>query len=195
MDNSINKSGEGVRTEDLGHISSTPLGAVDVRVDQFWAEKNEWKKINGGCAISPDKDLEKTLKLLAENISPKQENLAEMVRVSVEKQDSQGRKLAEIWGEKIAQGVNIVGIQDGVFHFYKDSEILAEDNKPLRISAMPAVLQLREKEKAMVSNRIREAILALREDIQKGGGAVTVNDVGMLNAAGQVRLSGGTDVS
>lgn len=170
-------------------------GKLEVRIDQFWAEKNEWKKINGGCAISPDKDLEKTLKLLEESVLPKQENLSAMVRASVEKQDAQGRKLAEIWGEKIAQGVNIVGIQDGVFHFYKDSEILAENNKPLRISAMPAVLQLREKEKAMVSSRVREAILALREDIQIGGGAGNVNDVGMLNAAGQVRLSGGTDVS
>jgi|GEM_PF-6063399 len=171
--------------------------SIAEKVDQFWAEKNEWKKINGGCPISPDKDLEKTLKLLAESVSPKWENLAEMVRVSVEKQDARGRKLSEIWVEKLAQGVNIVGVQDGVFHFYKDSEILAEDNKALRISTMPAVLQLREKEKTLLSSRVREAILALRADIQKGGvgGASSVNEVASQDVSGTVRLSGGTDVS
>lgn len=165
------------------------------RVDKFWAEKNEWKKINGGCAISPDVDA--TLKLLAANTRPIYENLPAMIRATVEKRDKQGRKLEEIWATKITEGANYVGVLDGVFHFFKGEEVLSEDNKELRFSALPAILQFRDKEKEMVRARTREAMAALRADFQQSefGNFVGAAPVAPLETPGEVKIEGGSDIA
>lgn len=171
------------------------LGLSD-RVDKFWAEKNDWKKINGGCAISPD--VNATLKLLAQNVRPIYENLPAMIRASVEKRDKQGRKLEEIWPAKISEGANYVGVLDGVFHFFKGEEVLSEDNKELRFSALPAILQFRDKEKEMVRARTREAMAALRADFQQSefGNFVGAAPVSAPpDPQGEVRLEGGSDIA
>lgn len=171
-----------------------PKPALTDRVDQFWLERNEWKKINGGCAISPD--LNATLKLLTENVRPAQSDLAGMIRATVEKRDKQGRKLEEIWAGKIAEGANFVGVVEGVFHFFKNEEILTEENHPLKISALPALLQFREKEKAMVRSRTREAMASLRANFQQSefGSFVGSLPARSIDTLGEVKVEGGSDV-
>lgn len=122
---------------------------VTDRLDMFWLEKNKWKAINGGCEITPD--VTATLTELAANTRPPQENLAAMVRSSVERKDAAGRTLEQIWAEKIAEGATHVGILDGVFHFFKGEEILQEQTVPLEIPVAPPLLQLREEEHKLVS--------------------------------------------
>jgi len=141
------------------------LGLSD-RVDQYWLEKNAWKKMNGGCPVTPD--VTATLKNLTESVNPRNENLAILVRASVESNDAQGRPLEQVWAEKIAQGANYVGVLDGVFHFFKGEEILPETNKPLHISALPAMMEFRENDprKQAIRDRARTEMAALRANFQ-----------------------------
>lgn len=165
-----------------------PKLALGQRVDNYWLEKNDWKRINGGCPISPDPVA--TLKTLSENVRPVHENLAAMVRSSLERRDKQGRSMEEIWAEKISAGANYVGVLEGVFHFFKDEEILAEDNKDLRISALPAMLEFREKEKQLIRDRTRAEMAALRAGLS----ATRVDpEPEVYLPPGEIILGGGSD--
>ena len=140
---------------------NAPRAGFVERVDQFYAEKNDWKKMNGGCPISAD--INATLELLSSSVHPAVADLPAMVRASVLKYAAEGQSFEQIWSDKISEGGNFVGVVDGVFGFYRGEEKLQTNNKPLQISAMPAVLQLREKERSMVKDRAklaREALLA-----------------------------------
>lgn len=173
-------------------------------MDNYWQEKNDWKKINGGCPVTPD--VEDTLKNLSASVRPQHENLSAMIRASVEKRDVQGRPLEQIWAEKIAAGANFVGVLDGVFHFFKGEQILAEDNKPLRISALPAMFEFREKEKQAIHDRARSEMAALRANFQQSeftnfvGGPVVPAETATENPIpyqpeGQITIGGGSEIA
>ncbi|MCC6643545.1 hypothetical protein IT411_02245 [Candidatus Peregrinibacteria bacterium] len=127
---------------------------VEARVDQYYQQKFEYKKINGGCALKADIDT--TLADLALVTKPTQENLPGKVRAALESKDAKGRKLEEIWADKVAQGATHIGILDGVVNFYKGEEKLPDDNIPLRVHALPLELELREKERNQVKDRFKE---------------------------------------
>lgn len=139
-----------------------PRQPLTERLDNWWLEKNNFKAFNGGCAIEADSV--KTLELLRDNVQPRQENLPDMIRASVIEHDKQHRVLEVIWAEKIAEGATHVGVLDGSFHFFKGEEILPEDNVDLRISAMPAILQLRAKEKQMIVQAARQRVQHFRDE-------------------------------
>lgn len=148
----------------VGAAGNQPKLGFMERVDQYYAEKNNWKKLNGGSPISTD--INATLELLNANVHPTSPNLAEMVKASVLKYAAEGQTFEQIWSDKILEGANFVGIVDGVFGFYKGEEKLPTNNKPLQISAMPVVLELREKERSMVMNRAKLARGAMMADFQ-----------------------------
>jgi hypothetical protein len=128
--------------------SGQPKAGLTERVDQYYAEKNAWKKMNGACPISAD--IEATLELLRSAVSPETEDLADMIRTSVSKYAAEGQTFEQIWSYKMSDGANSVAVVDGVFGFYRGAEKLPTNNKPLRISAMPIVLELREKERLLI---------------------------------------------
>ena len=135
------------------------------RLDQRQLKLNEFQKINGGCVISAD--IEATLQKLKEACKPTTENLPARVRSSVEKTDKQGRPLDVIWSEKIAEGATHVGVIDGAFHFFKGDQILSENNKDFRMSALPPVWQMREEEKAKVREGVKAQIAELRSHFRQ----------------------------
>lgn len=156
-------------------IPEAPKSALTDRVDQFYAEKNDWKKLNGGCPISADIDA--TLQLLQMKLHPTTENVPGMVRASVLNYAVGGQTFEQIWADKLAEGANFVGVVDGVFGFYRGEEKLKTNNKPLQISAMPVVLEFREREKELIKDRAkiaRQSLMAnLRAEMQTGAAPVS----------------------
>ena len=138
-----------------------PKAPLNERLNKYYQEKNDFRKVNGGCAIKAD--IGATLADLSLVTKPTQENLPGLVRAAVESKDAKSRKLEEIWAEKIAMGATHIGILDGVVGFYKGEEKLPEDNVALKISALPLDLELRDKEKTQVRDRFKE----LREQFKK----------------------------
>jgi len=147
-----------------GAAANQPRPGFMDRVDIYYAEKNNWKKMNGGSPISPD--IDGTLELLRSNVHPTTENLAAMVRASVLKYAVEGQTFEQIWTDKISEGANYVGVVDGVFGFYRGEEKLPTNNKPLLISAMPVALEFREKEREMVKEKARQARQAMMADFK-----------------------------
>lgn len=148
------------------------------RLDNWWLDKNSYKGFNGGCAIEADPT--KTLQLLSDNVMPRQDNLPDLVRTSVEGHDKQHRALEVIWAEKIAEGATHVGVLEGSFHFFKGEDILPEDNVDLRISALPPILQFREREHEMIAQVTHVKEVRFRDDnqlpgVDGGGGDFATN--------------------
>lgn len=125
------------------------------RADQYFDKANEWRGLNGGCPISAD--VEATLKSLTESVRPIQPDLAAKIRAAVLQYGDGSESFGQIWANKIAEGANYVGVVDGVFAFYKGDQKLETANKPLKISALPPLLEFREKEKELVRDRARDA--------------------------------------
>ncbi len=151
-----------------------PKAPLSERLNKYYQEKNEFRKMNGGCAIKADIDA--TLADLSLVTKPTQENLPGLVRAAVESKDAKARKLEEIWAEKISMGATHIGIIDGVVGFYKGEEKLPENNVALKISALPLDLELRDQEKTQVRDRFKE----LREQFKKeffGGAPAAVTKV------------------
>lgn len=138
-----------------------PKAPLNERLNKFYQEKNDFRKINGGCAIKADIDA--TLADLSLVTKPTQENLSGLVRAAVESKDAKRRKLEEIWTEKISMGATHIGILDGVVGFYKGEEKLPEDNIALKISALPMELEFREEEKTQLRDRFKD----LREKFKR----------------------------
>lgn len=147
------------------------------RADQYMEKQNEWKNLNGGCVISAD--IELTLKNLTEMVKPATPDLSAMIRAAVLQYGDGKASFTQIWADKIAEGANYVGVIDGVFAFYKGNQKLETANKPLRISALPPLLEFREKEKELVRDQAREARAQLMADLR-----------GMK--PGQLEIGGGT---
>lgn len=138
------------------------LGLTE-RVDQYYAEKKNWRELNGGCPISPD--IKETLQRLKENVFPRKENLPAMISASISKYCAEGQTIEQIWQEKIQEGANFVGVVKGVFGFYRGEEKLKTNNKPLRVSAMPIFLEFHERERAELMARFRAERFSLRQSI------------------------------
>jgi hypothetical protein len=192
MENTLQNQG------DPNVAAKTP---VVERLDNYWVDKNKWKAMNGGCAI--EGDLVKTLANLAAGVKPAKENLPAMVRSAVERKDAQGRKLEQIWAEKITEGATHVGVLEGVFHFFRGEDILPEDNVPLKIPALPPLLQMRDEEKRLLVEQTHVKEVKFRDDNhfplfggRNGAGEASVES-GVLpeDSSGEVLLQGGSDVN
>ena len=156
-----------------------PKSALVERVDQYYAEKNDWKKLNGGCPIS--QDIDATLLLLKHSVHPVNEDLELMVKSSILKYAVEGETVEKIWTDKIAEGANFVGVVDGVFGFYRGEEKLRTNNKPLQISAMPVVLEFREKEKELIKDRAKLARQSLMANLRAEMSGASPAEAPVLN--------------
>ncbi len=161
-----------------------PRATFPERLDKFSIEQNDWKRLNGSVQISADIDA--TLEALrgvaakSEGVSPSRiENLPANVKTSVENHSVTGN-FEQIWQDMIAKGADTVKVVDGVFGFYSNGVKLQENNKPLRIPAMPAALAMREEYRknsdAMTNSReARQKLMAeLRGSVIGGAGTVDV---------------------
>lgn len=121
-------------------VEATQLSLTE-RVDKYYVEKNAWKNMNGGCAISAD--LEETLLRLREAVKPRQEDLPGMLRAAIDSYAVEGQTIEQIWAQKIVEGANFIGVINGIFGFYKGEEQLVVNTKPLKISGLPVILEYR----------------------------------------------------
>ncbi len=156
------------------------------RLNDFTEQETAYLKINGGSKILGN--MEESLKLLAENIFPRQDNLPEMIRRAIESRDKQGRSLEEIWQEKIQQGADYIGVLDGTFHFFKGEEILDEDNVDLRVSALPRILRMREVERNRIIEDSKRELSSLKAEL------VSDQTPPQNDLNGEVEIVGGVDV-
>lgn len=161
--------------------------SLSQRLDDFAEKETAYLQINGGARISGN--IEESLKLLTENIFPKLDNLPTIIRRAVETRDKQGRSLEEIWQEKIQQGANFIGVLNGVFHFFKDEEILSEDNVDLKVSALPRILRMREVERQKIYENTRLEMSALRANLLEN------NNEQSNNLNGDIEIIGNTNIS
>jgi hypothetical protein len=147
------------------------------RADQYLEKQNAWRNLSGGCPISAD--VEATLTNLSASVRPIQPDLAAMIRAAVLQYGNGSQTFEQIWSDKIAEGANYIGVVEGVFGFYKGDQKLETANKPLRISALPPLLEFREKEKELVRDQARSARAQLMADLRKlNAGATSSGDTG-----------------
>ena len=168
-----------------GASGGMPRPSVVESLDAFHEKNNDWKRMNGSFPISPDMDatlegLRADVTVKSEGVSqPRIENLPANVKTSV-KNNSVAGNFEQIWQDMIAKGADTVKVVDGVFGFYSNGVKLQENNKPLRIPAMPAALAMREEYRknsdAMTNSReARQKLMAeLRGSVIGGAGTVDV---------------------
>ncbi len=153
-----------------GASGGMPRPSVVESLDAFHEKNNDWKRMNGSFPISPDMDatlegLRADVTVKSEGVSqPRIENLPANVKTSV-KNNSVAGNFEQIWQDMIAKGADTVKVVDGVFGFYSNGVKLQENNKPLRIPAMPAALAMREEYRnnsdAMINSReARQKLMA-----------------------------------
>ena len=157
--------------------SGMPRATFPERLDKFSIEQNDWKRLNGSVQISADIDA--TLEALrgvaakSEGVSPSRiENLPANVRTSVKNYSVTGN-FEQIWRDMIAKGADTVKVVDGVFGFYSNGVKLHENNKPLRIPAMPLELQMIQEERRssapMQNSRLARQMLMAELRVGRAG--------------------------
>ncbi len=158
--------------------SGMPRATFPERLDKFSIEQNDWKRLNVTGKISPD--IEATLEALrvdvtakSEGVSPSRiENLPANVRTSVKNYSVTGN-FEQIWRDMIAKGADTVKVVDGVFGFYSNGVKLHENNKPLRIPAMPLELQMIQEERQssapMQNSRLARQMLMAELRVGRAG--------------------------
>lgn len=126
---------------------------VGGRLDRYLERKNAWRSMNGSFPMSAD--MEATLSGLAAAVTPAQEDLQGMVRASMAAYCDGTQTMEEIWREKVAEGADTVRVVDGVFGFYRGEEQLVVKTRPMTISVLPEILEMREDEREWVIGTAR----------------------------------------
>lgn len=136
------------------------------RLTNYSQEKNQWRNLNGGCAIG--ENMEETLSKLTNSVQPQQENLPDLVRGAIQKYSANGQTIEQIWEEKRADGANYVGVIDGEFKFYQGERELRVETRPLSIPATPRIFEYRGIAENTVHEQARNELRLLKASLRRG---------------------------
>jgi len=143
--------------QNLENSGALPAGRppLEQRLAQFQEQEVAWKLYNGGCPLSAD--IAQTLELLKQNVRPYNEDMPVRVIAALQTYLKPGQTIEDVWMQKVAEGANFVGVENGEFSFYRGEEKLPTNNKPMEYSVAPAVMRYREVEKSQIRDAARLA--------------------------------------